>query len=187
MFKALHGQPEWQDRAKKILSLIASLVATIRRLQFELWPSTLDLFGLKVGISEYIEKFAQQTRIECKVSHSDEEVPLPPRYEITVYRMLQEALRNVARHARAVQVDIILDIDEEQITLTMRDNGIGISKERLHDQAAFGLRHLGERAEFFGGTATVAANHPTGTIVRVPLPLKQQSTFSSQECEPQSV
>ena len=173
LFKALPEQPEWQDRAKKIKSVVESLVATTRGIQFGLHPITLDLFGLKAGISEHIEEFAQQTGIECKVSLPDEEVHLAPQYEITVYRMMQEALQNIAKHARAVHVDIILDIDEEQITLTVRDDGIGISQDRHHDRSTFGLRYLCERAAFFGGTSSVAANHPTGTIVRVQLPAKQ--------------
>ena len=170
VYKALPEQPEWQDKAQKIRNLIASLVATTRRIQIELRPIMLDLFGLKAGIIEQAEEFQKRTAIVCKTSLPDEDVTLDHKLEITIYRMLQEALNNVAKHAQAKQVDVILDTDDDHVVLTVRDDGIGIAEERLHNQSTYGIRGLSERASFLGGTARIIAAPGRGTTVTITLP-----------------
>ena len=170
VYKALPEQPEWQDKAQKIRNLIASLVATTRRIQIELRPIMLDLFGLKAGIIEQTEEFEKRTSIVCKTSLPDEDVTLDHKLEITIYRMLQEALNNVAKHAQAKYVDVILDVEDDRVALTVRDDGIGIADERLHNQSTYGLRGLSERAAFLGGTAKIMAASGKGTTVTITLP-----------------
>lgn len=170
IYKVLPDEPKWVDRVAHIQALVTALVATTRRIQIGLRPIMLDLFGLKAGITEQVEEFQQRTAIVCKASLPDEEVMLPHKLEITLYRMLQEALNNVAKHAEASQVEVILDVDEDFAALTVRDDGIGIPAERLHNQSTYGIRGLSERAAFLGGTARVFANAGKGTTVRVELP-----------------
>ena len=170
VYQMLPSDASWQDKAHKIQELVRSLVATTRRIQIELRPIMLDLFGLKAGITELMEEFAQRTGIVCKTSLPDEECALDGKLDITIYRMLQEALNNVAKHAQAKHVDVILDIDEDRIALTIRDDGIGIADDRLHNQSTYGIRGLSERATFLGGTAKVVAEGNTGTTVNITLP-----------------
>ncbi|MEB0133996.1 PAS domain-containing protein [Actimicrobium sp. CCC2.4] len=170
IYKALPDEPAWSDKATRVRALVASLVATTRRIQIGLRPIMLDLFGLKAGIIEQLEEFEQRTGITCKTSLPDDEVALPHKLEITLYRMLQEALNNVAKHAQATRVDVILDVDEDQAVLTVRDDGIGIPPERINNQSTYGIRGLSERASFLGGTASVFANPVRGTTVRIVLP-----------------
>ena len=174
IYSALPAEPQWQEKTKKIQQLVQSLVATTRRIQTELRPIMLDLFGLKAGITEQLEEFAQRTGIHCKTSLPDEDITLDGKLDITIYRMLQEALNNVAKHALAKCVEVILDIDEDRIALTIRDDGIGISDESLHNQSTYGLRGLAERASFLGGTATIFANTSGGTTVAILLPTSLQ-------------
>jgi PAS domain S-box-containing protein len=170
IYKALPDEPKWADKAARVRALVASLVATTRRIQIGLRPIMLDLFGLKAGIVEQLEEFEQRTGIVCKTSLPDDDVVLPHKLDITLYRMLQEALNNVAKHAQASKVDVILDVDDEQATLTIRDDGIGIAPERINNQSTYGIRGLSERASFLGGTASVFANPVRGTTVRISLP-----------------
>jgi PAS domain S-box-containing protein len=170
IYKALPDEPKWTDKASRVRKLVASLVATTRRIQIGLRPIMLDLFGLKAGIIEQLEEFEQRTGIICKTSLPDDDVALPHKLEITLYRMLQEALNNVAKHAQASKVDVILDVDEDQTILTIRDDGIGIAPERLNNQSTYGIRGLSERASFLGGTASVFASPVRGTTVRITLP-----------------
>ena len=170
IYKVLPEEPKWADRISRIQALVAALVATTRRIQIGLRPIMLDLFGLKAGITEQLEEFQQRTGIVCKCSLPDEDVKLPHKLEITLYRMLQEALNNVAKHAQASQVEVILDVDEDFAALTVRDDGIGIPQERLDNQTTYGIRGLSERASFLGGTARVFASATKGTTMRVELP-----------------
>ena len=170
IYAALPAEPQWQEKIQKTRQLVGSLVATTRRIQIELRPIMLDLFGLKAGITEQMEEFAQRTGIECKTSLPDEDITLDGKLDITIYRMLQETLNNVAKHAQAKRVEVILDIDEDRIALTIRDNGIGISEDRLHNQSTYGLRGLAERALFLGGTAKISSGANGGTTVAIILP-----------------
>ncbi|MFD2270033.1 sensor histidine kinase [Undibacterium arcticum] len=96
---------------------------------------------------------------------------LDPKLEIVLYRMLQETLSNVAKHAQARRVDLILDVDEDRVALTVRDDGIGIAPERRDNTSTYGLRGLYERAEFLGGKVAIVANQQRGTTVTIALPL----------------
>ena len=170
IYAVLPQEPKWADRIERVQALVAALVATTRRIQIGLRPIMLDLFGLKAGVTEQVEEFGERTGIVGKLSLPDEDVNLAKKLEITLYRMLQEALNNVAKHAQASEVEVILDIDEDFATLTVRDNGVGIAPERIENQSTYGIRGFCERAAFLGGTARVFANANGGTTVRVELP-----------------
>jgi len=170
-YPLLPGDPQWTERKAKIQSLLRSLVATTRRIQTELRPTMLDLFGIKAAIHELTDDFRQRSNIACEVSLPDEDIAISHKLEITVYRMLQEMLNNVVKHAQASRVDVILDVDEDQVALTVRDNGIGMPPESQDSSATYGLRGLKERAAFLGGAVTIAAGRNGGTVVSVQLPL----------------
>jgi len=151
--------------------LMNSLVGTTRRIQTELRPNMLDLFGLKAAITEQLDELAERTDMQCKVSLPDEDVAIGHEMEIAIYRMLQEMLNNVTKHANASQVNVILDVDEEQVALTVRDNGVGIPPERRDNNKTYGLRGLRERATFFGGNVDIRSTPGAGSLITVRLPL----------------
>lgn len=165
-----HDAP-WTERKAKIKTLLRALVATTRRIQTELRPTMLDLFGIKAAIHELTDDFRQRSSIACDVSLPDEDLSISHKLEITVYRMLQEMLNNVVKHAQASQVEVILDIDEDRVALTVRDNGVGMPSNGRDSPATYGLRGLQERAAFLGGAVTVSAGRSSGTVVSVQLPL----------------
>jgi PAS domain S-box-containing protein len=170
-YPLLPSDAQWTERKAKIQNLLRSLVTTTRRMQTELRPTMLDLFGIKAAIHELIDDFRQRGNIEYDVSLPDEDVSIGHKLEITVYRMLQEILNNVVKHAQASHVDIILDVDEDRVALTVRDNGIGISPESRDRPDVYGLRGLQERATFLGGTVSFSNGRNGGTVVSVQLPL----------------
>jgi PAS domain S-box-containing protein len=170
-YPLLPSDPQWTERKSKIQTLLRSLVTTTRRIQTELRPTMLDLFGIKAAIHELTDDFRQRSDIACEVSLPDEDIAISHKLEITVYRMLQEMLNNVVKHAQASHVDVILDIDEDRVALTVRDNGVGMPPERLDSLSTYGLRGLKERAAFLGGAVTVAPGRKGGTVVSVELPL----------------
>jgi PAS domain S-box-containing protein len=170
-YPLLPGDAQWTERKAKIQTLLRSLVTTTRRIQTELRPTMLDLFGIKAAVHELTDDFRQRSNIACDVSLPDEDIAIGHKLEITVYRMLQEMLNNVVKHAEASQVDVILDVDEDRVALTVRDNGIGMPPERQDRPATYGLRGLKERAAFLGGAVSVSAGRHGGTVVSVQLPL----------------
>nr|WP_314629156.1 ATP-binding protein [uncultured Noviherbaspirillum sp.] len=170
-YPLLPGDPQWTERKAKIQTLLRSLVTTTRRMQTELRPTMLDLFGIKAAIHELTDDFRQRTGIACEVSLPDEDIAIGHKLEITVYRMLQELLNNIVTHAQAGHVDVILDVDEDRVALTVRDDGIGMPAERKDGDAAYGLRGIEERAAFLGGAVTVSAGRNGGAVVSVELPL----------------
>ena len=152
----------------RIQTSLTSAVQTTRQLQTELRPTMLELFGLKAGIEELLREFGERTDLACHASLPDEDVRLDEKTAIVVYRMLEELLRNVATHAGATRVDVILDVDEDGLALTVRDDGRGIGVLRLHDVAVHGLRGVQERARFLGGELIVKTLPPDEPVAAAP-------------------
>ena len=170
-YPLLPGDAQWTERKAKIQTLLRSLVTTTRRIQTELRPTMLDLFGIKAAIHELTDDFRQRSNIACDVSLPDEDISINHKMEITVYRMLQEMLNNVVKHAQASKVEVILDVDEDRVAFTVRDNGVGMPADSPGQPESYGLRTLQERAAFLGGGVTVFAGRNGGTVVSVQLPL----------------
>ncbi|WP_373419967.1 PAS domain-containing protein [Herbaspirillum sp. RV1423] len=171
VYKIFPDNDRWQERKPRMQGLMNSLVSTTRRIQTELRPNMLDLFGLKAAITEQLDELAERTGMACKASLPDEDVAIGHEMEIAIYRMLQEMLNNVTKHAKASRVDVILDVDEEQVSLTVRDNGVGIPQERQDNNKTYGLRGLRERATFFGGNVAIRSVPGAGATITIRLPL----------------
>ena len=161
---------KWHVRKAKIQSRLTDVVASTRRMQTRLRPTMLDLFGLKTAIGDLIVEFGEQSGLICRLSLPDEDLPTHAKLDIALYRMLQEILNNVVKHAAATRVDIILDIDEDRLALTVRDDGVGIDEQRLRNSTTYGLRGLRERAAFLGGHITIRSTG-SGTAVAIEIPL----------------
>jgi PAS domain S-box-containing protein len=171
VYKLFPEDEKWLDRKGRIQILVNALVATTRRIQTELRPNMLDLFGLKAAIVEQLDELAQRSGLVCKASMPDEDVTVGHQMEIAIYRMLQEILNNVTKHAHATRIDVILDVDEDRLALTVRDDGVGISDERRSNTTTYGLRGLRERATFFGGNVEIRSNGGKGTAIAIEIPL----------------
>jgi len=118
--------------------------------------------------------FEARTGLKCTVSVPNS-ISLSPQRAIVLFRMCQEALTNVARHAKATRVSIDLVEADNQLTLEVRDNGRGISEQELEGQNSLGLLGLRERAALLGGSATVTGEPGRGTSVVIQVPLKEKA------------
>jgi len=172
---------KWLPRKAKIQSLLHDIVATTRSMENRLRPALLELFGLKPAIGELMTEFAEQSGLACKVSLPDEELPANKPIDIAVYRMLQEILNNVGKHAQATEVGVILDIDDEQLTLTVRDNGVGMDLASSHGAKNLGLLALRERAAFLRGSVTIKSSS-SGTIVTISVPISSHAPAPGIPC-----
>ncbi|MDY7577925.1 PAS domain-containing protein [Herbaspirillum sp. RTI4] len=175
VYKIFPEDEKWGERKSRMQSVLTSLVSTTRRIQTELRPNMLDLFGLKAAITEQLDELAQRSGLTCTTSLPDEEVEIGPQMEIALYRMLQEILNNIVKHAQATTVRVILDVDEDRVALTVKDNGVGMTAARKDNTKSYGLRGLRERAVYFGGTIDIVSSAEKGTVIAIALPIMADS------------
>jgi signal transduction histidine kinase len=144
-------------------------IADIRRLVYDLRPPALDDLGLVAALHQLAERYgAEEEQLRVSVEAPEELAHLPAAVEVAVYRIAQEALTNVARHARARTCVVRLAVDED-VALEIVDDGVGIPAER---RAGVGLSSMRERASELGGSCVVESVPGGGTrvVVRLPLP-----------------
>ncbi len=137
-------------------------------------PMMLDDLGLLPTLRRYVESFEARSGIAATVTANGEDQRYAPHTEITVYRVIQEALRNVEEHAHATHVRVSLDLAENQITAMVEDDGSGFDVASMLAQArqrkALGLASLQERVEMLGGSLQVESDAGRGTCVHLMLP-----------------
>lgn len=161
-----------RDRSAQMKHLLTDVINTNREMQLSLWNDKLEFLGIKAAIAELVTKFRDDYQITARVSLPEQDDGYPREHAVALLRCLEEGLRNVAAHARASEVDVILDDDGDQVMLTVRDNGRGPGPAPLApDGAHHGLRLLRERAAYLGGRLSIAAApQPPGTTLTLTLP-----------------
>ncbi|MBC7514069.1 MAG: PAS domain-containing protein [Herminiimonas sp.] len=170
----------------QINSLLASIVTTTRRMQQGLRPDKLDVFGIKTAIAEQVQEFAQYAGVSCKVSVPDENVLYGAAIDIALFRMVQEALNNIAKHAKASNVAVVLDDTDDAIVLTIRDDGIGLPENSADKLHTHGLRGMRERAAYLGGSVGFSSSLGGGTTIRVDVP-KPVAAVAEAPAVPQEI
>lgn len=154
---------------------IRAEISGLRALITELRPAALDELGLEPAVVALCER--AQT-VEGLVAHRRVELNgrLTPELESTIYRLVQEALTNVGKHARADQVWVTVSEQGDAVEVAVRDDGVGIELER--PSAGFGLHGMRERVALAGGTLTFAASNP-GTLVQATMPAKRPAATAA--------
>jgi two-component system, NarL family, sensor histidine kinase UhpB len=145
------NQKELSEKAEKLSTDIDSTIQTVRRISTELRPGILDYLGLAAALEWQAQEFQSRTGIRCHVSTQLHGPPLDPELTTTFFRIFQETLTNVIRHAEATDVDVQLKEEAARIILEVKDNGRGISREEITDPKSMGLLGMRERAALLGG------------------------------------
>jgi two-component system sensor histidine kinase UhpB len=164
--------PELGDELSELKRLVNQAMNELLQLARQLRPTALDDHGLLPAMASHVRRFAAQTGIQADLNTHGETAALAPDQEIAVYRIAQEALANIARHADASQVQVDLRTGETGLELTVRDDGRGF-EPREPDRAAeggLGLGGMAERARLVGGELTIESRPGAGTelCLRVP-------------------
>jgi signal transduction histidine kinase len=154
---------------ERLDALVGQASADIRRLVHDLRPAVLDQLGLVPALRQHIERFGRDTGLTVHLT-ADAHLAVPPAAEVAIYRVVQEALVNVQKHARAGRVDIRLGQHGEWLVLAIRDDGVGLTGDGHGADAGTGLRGIQERADLLGGVLEVTSQPQAGTelVVRVP-------------------
>lgn len=175
---------ELATRLERARTMLASTTEIKRRIIENLRPSILDNLGLSAAIEVYIEDFTKRTSIKVEQTLTDDLDELPEHCPIAVFRVLQEALTNVARHSQAASVSVNLDRRGDDLILEVNDDGIGISPQARMKLKSHGLVGMRERAQQLGGRFEMGAGAGgKGTLVRavVPCPRKKDDQ-ENQKC-----
>lgn len=159
------------QRIHSMNALIDETMLAVRRISNDLRPLMLDDLGLNAAVESLARTAAERMGIEVTVRHDELDPPVHPDMATALYRMVQEALTNVARHAHATDVNIHLRVQNADVVLTVEDNGIGLPSDALRRQGHWGLRGLLERVTQFGGHLTLDNAPGSGARLRVHLPM----------------
>lgn len=169
--KLRKDQKALKKRVKAMTALFHRTVNTVQKLIVELRPAMLDDAGLVAAMEWQLKEFKKHTGIEYTAKVPDD-FPLDSPRATALIRILQEALTNTARHAKATQVEVELKREAHHVKLCVKDNGKGFEKARITDRRSFGFVGMRERALYWGGEVILDAVQGRGTTVTVQIPLE---------------
>ena len=159
------------EKIRKDLDLINSAIKTVQRISSELRPGILDHLGLSAAMEWQVKEFCTRTGINWDITIDLGDIKPNRDLSTTMFRILQESLTNIARHAEATEVRVSLREKDNVLALEIIDNGKGIPEEQLSDRSSFGLIGMKERAQHLGGNAFIKKADGKGTKVLVTIPL----------------
>jgi len=160
-----------REAAASLRQLVVATLQDVRRLAVELRPKALDDFGLVPALERLVETFREHTSIEVQLESQLGDGRLPEEVETTLYRLIQEALTNVVKHAQAHTVSIILVRRDGNVSALIEDDGRGFDPEAIRDDA-LGLVGMRERVGLLGGRLTIEAPTGAGTTLAVEVPVR---------------
>ena len=171
------------SRLDDSMHLVAEAIALVRNVMTDLRPAVLDDYGLEAALQSYIDEYKSRYDVKVRLDAADQPIPrLGPSIEMTLLRIGQEALTNIARHAQAGQVNLSLRLVDHSIHLTVQDDGIGIeSMQGLKHPNSHGLKIMRERAEAFGGSVNIESAPGKGTKIEARIPIGNDSQNKIQE------
>lgn len=162
------------DKVTPMLDLVDDTVRTVRRISTELRPGVLDDLGLMAAIEWLVEDFRNRSRIDCRFTSGIGDAALDPELSTALFRILQEALTNVIRHARAGHVTINIQEERGMIVMEIEDDGMGITERDISNPGSLGTIGMRERAILLGGHVVFSGSEGRGTVVTVMVPSKRQ-------------
>lgn len=168
-------QTPLRDKISKMSKLIDTTVQSVRRISSELRPGILDDFGLSAAMEWQSKEFKDRTGIQCDFISEPESIVLDPDRSVAIFRIFQETLTNIVRHANATVVDVRLEENNSKVGLMVRDNGKGISENELLDSRSFGVIGMNERVNDLGGELIIHGLPDKGTTVSVRIPKGERS------------
>lgn len=165
---------KWYKEIAEITASLGEQIQDIRRILYDLRPIILDNYGLIPAVESYIHNLQEKHGLPVELIINGEQCRLPAKIEVTLFRILQEALTNVLKHAQATQIKVHLNIREEEASLTVEDNGTGLDTSILSNsqsQNRLGLASIQERALLLNGFCHIDSFPGKGTRIFVKIPL----------------
>jgi signal transduction histidine kinase len=169
-------QSDLRPKIDSMARVIDAGMETVHRLSAELRPGILDDLGLAEAIEWQAEEFQKRTGIPCQVELGCEGIDLTKELSTAIFRIFQETLTNVARHAQASTVEVALEVREGKLVLVVKDDGRGITAEEMNRSSSYGILGIRERAASLAGEVSISGAPDQGTSVIVTIPLGSEAT-----------
>jgi signal transduction histidine kinase len=169
-------EPSVNVRLAAIDHMINSTVDATRQLCEELRPGMLDDLGFEAAISSYVKNFTRQFGVPCDLMLDSDDYALDKSLATALFRIVQEALTNVARHARATHAMVALQKQKGELLLTIADDGGGLSAGLAGERKTYGLLGMRERVDMLGGRMAIDSAPGRGTHIEVRIPQSLAST-----------
>jgi PAS domain S-box-containing protein len=170
-----NGKPLSNDKLADTGMLVDSAIQTVKRIATELRPSILDHLGLWPAIEWQVQELQKHYRIGCSLKFESSPVNLEAEAQTALFRIVQEALTNVVRHARATQIRMRVRKLGDNVVVDIHDNGIGLPPAKLLDPGSSGIHGMRERARAFQGEVQFLAGQESGTCVSARFPLRKKA------------
>jgi len=168
------GQTELAEKTKSMILFVDSILTTVKKISRELRPGILDDLGLVAAIEWQAREFQERTKIPCEVVVVPEDITVDPERSTVIFRIFQETLTNISRHAGATNVEVTLGYRDGAATLEVRDNGRGITREEMSGSKSLGILGMRERARWWGGEVQFEGSPGAGTVVTVTVPAESE-------------
>jgi PAS domain S-box-containing protein len=162
------------EKAESILRLVDQTILSVRRIATELRPGILDDLGLVAALEWAAEEFQARTGTKCQLDLPEDDIVTDQERTTAIFRIFQETLTNVTRHAEATRVDVRLSREDDNIVLEVRDNGRGIAERQLSSGRSLGILGMRERALLLGGELTIGGQAGKGTTVKLRIPSQSE-------------
>ena len=173
--KATKRQTQLRAKVESAIQLVDSLIISLRRIASDLRPSTLDDLGLSAALEWQAQEFERRTGVQCRITLSQELSALDSERSTAIFRIFQESLTNVARHANATRVEARVEEEGGWLIFQVRDNGKGFDAEEAKARKSLGLVGMRERALLLNGEIQIEGVAGGGTTLTLRIPLPRSS------------
>ena len=160
-------------KINKTSALVSDTIKTVQRLTSQLRPQIIDDLGLETAIEWYTKEFEQRSRIKIYLD-LDSKIVIAPDVSLVLFRIMQEALTNIARYSGATTAKISMGKRKENIEFSISDNGTGIAEDKIYSKKSFGIISMKERAASLGGQIKIFREDDRFTVVNLIFPLKNK-------------
>lgn len=167
---------QWHHEITNLTNVLGEQIQDIRRILYDLRPIILDNYGLVPAIQSHVGKIQEQNGIQINLSIQGEDLRFSPQIEITLFRILQEAMNNVIKHSGATTVNIKFAANDHRVQMSISDNGTGLKEANLNSpqkETCLGLVSIQERALLLNGTCTIDSWPGQGTRIRLTIPINK--------------
>jgi signal transduction histidine kinase len=169
--------PLWKTGLLSIRDEVGALSNDIRRIAYQLHPSSLDHLGLSVALRSLCNEFAEREKLHVKFVARKVPRQIPADIASSLYRVVQEALRNVAKHAGTTEVSLTLAGAPDRLSLTIRDNGTGFDPRSVQGKGGLGLISMQERVRLVNGEFSLTARPGHGVSIAIQVPLEPEESI----------